>query len=217
MSLTSAIASSFIHSFASTSIRPSTRKQQQASTVVPTDLNTTMASTTSTSTTSTNATNARDVRDRTRTGFLNPLALHPISSPSPSGQSRTRGYNPYDADNELVHIEYPNLSDANTNSPTLKQQRNSNNNIPGATAYFDQQQRSPKSISSPHGPPQLHARPRSAVSVKRGLGLSAIGGIGGVGGTTGLGVGVGGGASGVTLLRETIHEEEDSGFSDDSV
>ncbi|KAK1782600.1 hypothetical protein QBC45DRAFT_343713 [Copromyces sp. CBS 386.78] len=202
MSLTSAIASSFIHSFASSSIRPDTRKQQ-APAVVPTDLNTPL-----TTGNNNNNNNLRDARDPrpSRTGFLNPLALHPISSPSFSqSQSRTRGYNPYDADNELVHIEYPNLSDTNTNSPIIKQQRN---NIPGPS-FFDQQ-RSPKSVS-PHGPPQLHARPRSSVSVTRGLGLSAIGGIGGA-----AGLGVGGG-SGVTLLRETIHEEEDSGFSGDSV
>ncbi|KAK3351664.1 hypothetical protein B0H65DRAFT_568951 [Neurospora tetraspora] len=203
ISLTSAIASSFIHSFASSSIRP----RKQAPTVVPTNLNLTNSNNNN------NNNNPREARERdrpSRTGFLNPLALNPVPSSSPQSRT-TRQYNPYDADNELVHIEYPNLSDT-TNSPTLKQRNG------GGTSYFDQQQqqaaaqRSPKSISSP-GPPQLHARPRSAVAVvKRGLGLSAIGGMG----TTGLvGVGVG---SGATLLRETIHEEEDSGSSgDDSV
>ncbi|KAJ4352932.1 hypothetical protein N0V85_009625 [Neurospora sp. IMI 360204] len=197
ISLTSAIASSFIQSFAS-SIRP----RKQAPTVAPTNLNS--------NNNNNNNNNPREARERdrpSRTGFLNPLALNPV--PSSSSQSRTRQYNPYDADNELVHMEYPNLSDT-TNSPTLKQRNG------GGTAFFDQQQqqaaaqRSPKSISP--GPPQLHARPRSAVAVKRGLGLSAIGGMG----TTGLGVG--GVGSGATLLRETIHEEEDSGSSgDDSV
>lgn len=221
MSLFSAIASSFIHSFASSSIPHYPRKQQASATVKPTNVNTTTMAATNNKNNNNNN-NTRDSRpSRGPPGFLNPLALHPTTttSSSQSGSGTGTGrFNPYDADSELIHIEYPNLSDTgtgggNTPSPTLK----TRNSIPASSSsYFDQQQqqqqsqqsqqRSPKSMS-PHGPPQLHARPRSAVSVKRGLGLSAIGG----GGTPGSVVG------GSTLLRETIHEEEDSGFSDDSV